>query len=457
MTSVINSINPSTGKIIQEHRIHTHEQVLQIIDKAENQFQLWKQITIDKRADLFRSLAKLIRERKEELASMATKEMGKPIVQSRTELEKCASTLEYYADNASSFLSNLNIPIDGRKSFVTYQPLGVILAIMPWNFPYWQVIRAFTAIVFSGNVLLLKHASNVIGCAQLIEQVILEAGFPIGVFQNVIVPSSSVKSIIEHPAVQAISFTGSTKAGREVAALAAFHLKKQVLELGGSDAYVVLEDADIAHAAKVCLESRMINSGQSCVAAKRFVVVENRKAEFEVALMSLIPDLKFGNPFDEVNAVGPLARLDLRDELHYQVLQSVALGATLIHGGFIPKCEGSFYPPTILSNVKKGMPAYDDELFGPVAVIISAKDELEAIEMANDSVYGLGAVVFSKDKNKAEQIASSHLNAGNCFVNAAVHSHPQLPFGGIKQSGYGRELGVWGVHEFVNIKSVSIH
>lgn len=457
MSSVIISINPTSGAIIQEHRIHSHEQVMQIIDKAEIQFQLWKKITIAKRVELFRRLAKLIRKRKEELASMATKEMGKPIVQSRTELEKCASTLEYYADNASSFLSNLNIPIEGRKSFVTYQPLGVVLAIMPWNFPYWQVIRAFAAIVISGNVLLLKHASNVICCAQLIEEVIVEAGFPIGVFQSIIVPSSSVKSIVEHSSIQAISFTGSTKAGREVAALAAFHLKKQVLELGGSDAYVVLEDADIAHAAKVCLESRMINSGQSCVAAKRFIVVENRKDEFEEALMSLIADLKFGNPFDEVNNVGPMARLDLRDELHEQLLQSIALGAILKHGGFIPKCEGSFYSPTILSNVKKGMPAYDEELFGPVAVVISAKDELEAIEIANDSVYGLGAVVFSKDKNKAEQIASSQLNAGNCFANAAVHSHPQLPFGGIKQSGYGRELGIWGVHEFVNIKTVSIH
>lgn len=451
------SINPSTGKIFQEHQIHDKKATEQIIHTSAIQFKHWKTLDIQERSNLYRRLAQIIRDKKEELAHMATMEMGKPILQSRAEVEKSASTLEYYADNASSFLSNLNIPIDGRKSFVSYQPLGVVVAIMPWNFPYWQVFRAFAAIVISGNVMLLKHASNVIGCAKLIEEIILEAGFPIGVFQNIVVPSSSVKSIIEHPAVQAISFTGSTKAGREVAALAAYQLKKQVLELGGSDAYVVLEDADITHAAKVCLESRMINSGQSCVAAKRFIVVESRKIEFEQELLSLISELKFGNPFDEINAVGPMARVDLRDELHAQVMQSIELGATLLYGGYIPESEGNFYPPTILTNVKEGMPANDEELFGPVAVVITATNDQEAISIANDSVFGLGAVVFSNDRNRAEQIASTQLDAGNCFVNAAVHSHPQLPFGGIKQSGYGRELGIWGIHEFVNIKSVSIH
>lgn len=457
MASIMLSINPSTGKVIQEHQIHSNEQVHQIINNAEIQFGQWKNIDIVEKTELFYKLANLLRIRKEELAKMATKEMGKPIKQSRFEVEKCASTLDYYANNASSFLANLNIPIDGRKAFVSYQPLGVVLAIMPWNFPYWQVFRAFVAIVISGNVLLLKHASNVIGCAKLIEEIILEAGFPIGVFQNVIIPSSSVKEVIEHPSTQAISFTGSTKAGREVASIAAYHLKKQVLELGGSDAYVILDDADIAFAANICLESRMVNSGQSCVAAKRFIVVESIKTEFEKALLNQISKLKFGDPFEDSNAVGPMARADLRDELHAQVNLSIEIGATLLHGGFIPEIYGSFYPPTILTNVRKGMPAYDEELFGPVAVIIAAKDEKEAIAIANDSVYGLGAVVFSKDKIKAEHIAANQLNAGNCFANAAVHSHPQLPFGGIKHSGYGRELGIWGVHEFVNIKTVSIH
>jgi len=457
MASVMLSINPSTGKVFQEHQIHSNEQVHQIINNAEIQFGQWKNIDIVEKAELFFKLANLLRIRKEELAKMATKEMGKPIKQSRSEVEKCANTIDYYANNARSFLANLNIPIDGRKAFVSYQPLGVVLAIMPWNFPYWQVFRAFVAIVISGNVLLLKHASNVIGCAKLIEEIILEAGFPIGVFQNVIIPSSSVKKVIEHPSIQAISFTGSTKAGREVASIAAYHLKKQVLELGGSDAYVILEDADIVFAVNICLESRMINSGQSCVAAKRFIAVESIKEKFEKELVNQISTLNFGDPFEDSNAVGPMARADLRDELHAQVNRSIEFGATLLHGGFIPEIYGNFYPPTILTNVKKGMPAYDEELFGPVAVIIAAKDEKEAIAIANDSVYGLGAVVFTKDKIKAEQIAANQLNAGNCFANAAVHSHPQLPFGGIKQSGYGRELGIWGVHEFVNIKTVSIH
>jgi len=287
MSSIMLSINPSTGKVFQEHQIHSNEQVHQIINNAEIQFGQWKNIDIVEKTELFFKLANLLRIRKEELAIMATKEMGKPIKQSRSEVEKCANTIDYYANNASTFLANLNIPIDGRKAFVSYQPLGVVLAIMPWNFPYWQVFRAFVAIVISGNVLLLKHASNIIGCAKLIEEIILEAGFPIGVFQNVIIPSSSVKKVIEHPSIQAISFTGSTKAGREVASIAAYHLKKQVLELGGSDAYVILEDADIVFAVNICLESRMINSGQSCVAAKRFIAVESIKEKFEKELHSL--------------------------------------------------------------------------------------------------------------------------------------------------------------------------
>lgn len=402
-----------------------------------------------------RRIAAVIRAGIEQYALLATTEMGKPLDQSRAELEKCARTFDYYATSGPAFLKDELIKTENRKSYVSYQPLGVVLAIMPWNFPYWQVFRAMAPILMSGNAMVLKHASNVSGCALAIEKIMKAAGAPKDLFRTLMIPSSAVADVIAAPEIAAVTFTGSTAAGRKVAAVAAENLKKQVLELGGSDAYIVLEDADLDFAVKTCLEARMVNSGQSCLAAKRFVVVKSVRKEFEEKMLQHIKALTYDDPLTKV-AIGPMARKDLRDELHEQVVASVKAGARLMHGGFIPERPGAFYPPTLLSSVKKGMPAYHEELFGPVAVIIEARDEKDAIRIANDSEYGLGGAIFSRDRKRAERIAAQEIQAGSCFVNAAVHSDPRLPFGGIKHSGYGRELSSFALREFVNIKTVVV-
>jgi succinate-semialdehyde dehydrogenase/glutarate-semialdehyde dehydrogenase len=382
--------------------------------------------------------------------------MGKPIGQSVAEVEKCAMTFDFYAKNGAAFLKDELVETDARKSYVSFQPLGIVLAIMPWNFPYWQVFRAMGPALVAGNVMLLKHASNVSGCALAIEKVVKDAGAPKGLFQTLLIPSSNINDLIANPAIAAITLTGSTVAGSKVASIAGAHIKKQVLELGGSDAYIILDDADMELAVKTSVDGRLVNSGQSCVAAKRFVPVKAIRKEFEQRMVVQMKAAKFGDPFDKENKIGPLARMDLRDLLHEQVLKSIEKGAKLLCGGYIPEGPGAFYPPTVLTNVKKGMPAYDEELFGPVASIIEAKDEKDAIRIANDSIYGLGAGIFSRNRKRAEEIAAKELVAGNCFVNSFVHSDPRLPFGGIKQSGYGRELSTFGIREFVNIKTVFI-
>ncbi|HXF99607.1 MAG TPA: NAD-dependent succinate-semialdehyde dehydrogenase, partial [Bacteroidota bacterium] len=359
-----------------------------------------------------------------------------------------------YADNAAKFLESEVIATDASKSFVTFQPLGILLAIMPWNFPFWQVFRAAAPALMAGNTVVLKHASNVSGCALEIEKLLREAGLPLGVFSTLLLSSSRVNMLIEHPLVRAVTITGSTAAGKAVAAKAGAMLKKTVLELGGSDPYIVLEDANLDEAVATCVASRLINNGQSCIAAKRFIVVESVKKRFEEMFVERMKAQNVGDPLDPSVAVGPLARRDLRDELHHQVRRSIEKGARLLCGGEVPSGRGAFYPPTVLTNVAKGMPAYDEELFGPVAAIISAKDEADAIRIANDSAFGLGAAVFTSNLQKGERIAAEELEAGSCFVNAFVRSDPRLPFGGIKDSGYGRELSVFGIREFVNIKTV---
>jgi len=348
------------------------------------------------------------------------------------------------------------VETDARNSFVSFRPLGVVLAVMPWNFPYWQVFRAMAPALMAGNTMVLKHASNVSGCAMAIEQVLKAAGVPRGLFQTLLVPSSRVAALIEAPEIAAVTFTGSTEAGRKVAETAARNLKKQVLELGGSDPYIILEDADMDLAIRTCVDGRLVNSGQSCVAAKRFVVVKAVRRQFEREMTARMQAAAYGDPFDESNRIGPLARTDLRDQLHAQVMESIAKGARLLCGGFVPEGPGAFYPPTVLTHVKPGMPAYDEELFGPVAAIMEAKDEAAALRIANDSIYGLGAGIFSRNRKHATQLAANELEAGNCFVNAFVHSDPRLPFGGVKQSGYGRELGLFGIREFVNIKTIFV-
>ena len=457
MSDMIQSINPATGEIIKEYKIDDEKKVAGGLKLSQKIYEEWRQQTFKQRGAVLRKVAKELRAQSETLAKLATSEMGKPIAQSRKEVEKCAWNLEYYAEHAASYLADEKVETEARKSYVSYQPMGTVFAIMPWNFPYWQVFRAIGPILMAGNTMVLKHASNVSGCARAIEKIFKDAGAPKGLFQTFVIPSSRVEAIIADPAIAAITFTGSTEAGKKVAAAAASHVKKQVLELGGSDAYIVLEDADMELAVTTCVNGRLVNTGQSCVCAKRFIVDKKVSKEFTQKVVERMEATTFGDPFDEVNTIGPMARVDLRDELHAQVEKSVEMGAKLLCGGYIPEFgDSAYYPPTVLANVKKGMPAYDEELFGPVAAIIEAKDEEDAMKKANDTIYGLGGGIFSKNRKKAEQLAAKHLQAGNCFVNSFVHSDPRLPFGGTKQSGYGRELSIFGIREFVNIKTIFI-
>jgi succinate-semialdehyde dehydrogenase/glutarate-semialdehyde dehydrogenase len=401
-----------------------------------------------------RGAARILRDRAREFGELMTREMGKPIAGGVSEAEKCAWVCDYYAEHAEAFLADQEVEADAGRSFVTFRPIGVVLAVMPWNFPFWQVFRFAAPNLMAGNAGVLKHASNVPGCALAIENIFREAGFPEGLFGSLLIPGGRVAGVIEHPLVRAVTLTGSTPAGKAVAAKAGEVLKKTVLELGGSDPYVILEDADLDSAATTCATARLINSGQSCIAAKRFIVVEAVREAFEERFLQAMRAAKMGDPMEEDTVVGPQARDDLRDELHHQVVQSIEAGARCTLGGQIPPGPGAFYPATILTDVGPGMPAYHEELFGPVASIIPAKDEAEALRVANDTSFGLGAAVFTRDVEKGTRIAAEELEAGACFVNAFVRSDPRLPFGGVKESGYGRELSPFGILEFVNIKTV---
>lgn len=456
MPKLLSSIDPTTGKQIATYEVHDEKKVEAALKQAVRTFEEWRKLSFGQRAVVLKNIAAGLRKEKNKLVKLAATEMGKPAQQGHYEVEKCAMALEFYAKNGAKFLADEVIPTDAKKSYVSYQPLGVVLAVMPWNFPYWQVFRAMAPTVMAGNVMVLKHASNVSGCALAIEQIIKKAGAPKGLLQTLLLPSSRVEKLIDDKRIAAVTLTGSTAAGSKVAEAAGRNLKKAVLELGGSDPYVILEDADMDKAIEIALRGRLVNSGQSCIAAKRFVVVKNVRKEFEKRFTAEMKNVKWGDPMNEASRIGPMARKDLRDQLHDQVLRSIQMGAKLLCGGFIPEGEGAFYPATVLVNVKKGMPAYDEELFGPVAAIIEAKDERDAIRIANDSEYGLGAGIISNNRKRAEQLAAGELQAGNCYVNDYVHSDPVLPFGGIKHSGYGRELGTYGIKEFVNIKSVYI-
>lgn len=456
MPEHIISVNPATGKETGKYEIHTEEQVNQALQLAHETFGVWRKKAIEERGEVLIKIAAELRKQKEQLAILATTEMGKPIQQSRDEVEKCAVTFEFYAKQAARFLADEIVQTDAVKSYVAFRPLGVVFAIMPWNFPYWQVFRAMGPAIIAGNTMVLKHASNVYGCALAIEKVVKDAGAPAGLFQTLVLPSSRVEKVIDNPVISAVSLTGSTAAGSKVAEAAGRNLKKLVLELGGSDAYVILEDADMERAVNIAVNGRLVNSGQSCVAAKRFVPVKGIAKEFERQLTERMKAATYGDPMDGNNKIGPMARADLRDQLHEQVQKSIAAGAQLLCGGFIPEGPGAYYPPTVLTNVKKGMPAYDEELFGPVASIIEAEDTSDALRIANDSIYGLGGCILSQNRELAEKLAKEEMEAGMCFVNEFVHSDPHLPFGGIKHSGYGRELGSFGIREFVNIKTVFI-
>jgi len=450
------SVNPTDGSLVREYAETPPGEVASALAAAARAFESWRRTTFAERASSLRRAGALLRERREELARLMALEMGKPVAQGRAEAEKCAWVCEHYAEHAESLLAPEEARTDASKSYVTFEPLGPVLAVMPWNFPFWQVFRFAAPALMAGNVGLLKHASNVSGCALAIEEILHAAGVPRDAFRTLLVGSSRVAALVEAPEVVAVTLTGSTPAGRAVAAKAGACLKKTVLELGGSDPYVVLEDADLEKTAETCAAARLLNGGQSCIAAKRFVVVEPVLRRFEELLVARVRARRTGDPLEEGVDVGPQARRDLRDELHRQVEASVARGARVLLGCAVPDGPGAFYPPSVLTGVAPGMPAFDEELFGPVAAIVAAKDEGDAIRLANHTVFGLGAAVFTRDLERGERIARHELAAGSCFVNAFVKSDPRLPFGGIRASGYGRELGAFGIREFVNVKTVYV-
>lgn len=450
------SINPASGEIVKTYKSHSKEGTQSIINAVDKTWQHWRSTSFMFRGRLMQNLAGLLRSKKDELARLMALEMGKVKSEGIAEIEKCAWACEYYAVNAESFLENETIETEATKSYVAYLPMGTILAIMPWNFPFWQVFRFAAPTIMAGNTAVLKHASNVPGCALAIEELFREAGFPENVFRSLLINSGEVADVIKHKAIKAVSLTGSTPAGKSVASIAGRELKKCVLELGGSDPYLILSDADIESAAKSCAQGRLLNAGQSCIGAKRFIVLDDVYAQFLESFTHAMMEAHYGDPFDEESTMGPMAREDLRNELHQQVQESLSKGAEVVIGGEIPRRKGAYYPPTILENVKPGMPAYHEELFGPVASVIRVKSLEEAIEVANDTEFGLGAAVFTSNTKKGETIAEQQLEAGACFVNDFVKSDPRLPFGGIKTSGFGRELSEHGIKEFVNAKTVVV-
>ncbi len=452
----LRSVNPTDGSLLREYPETTPEDVAAALGASARAFEGWRRTSFAQRATVLRRAASLLRERGRDLSRLMALEMGKPVAQGRAEADKCGWVCDHYAEHAERLLAPEPAPTEAARSYVAFEPLGPVLAVMPWNFPLWQVFRFAAPALMAGNVGVLKHASSVSACALAIEGILHEAGLPPDAFRALLVGSARVGSLVEAAEIAAVTLTGSTPAGRAVAARAGACLKKTVLELGGSDPYVVLEDADVEAAAEACAASRLVNGGQSCIAAKRFVVVEPVLQQFQELLVERVRARRMGDPLEEDVDVGPQARRDLRGELHRQVEASVARGARALLGCRVPDGPGAFYPPSVLAGVAPGMPAFDEELFGPVAAIVAARDERDAILLANRTAFGLGAAVFTRDLERGERIARQELQAGSCFVNASVRSDPRLPFGGIRESGYGRELGAFGIREFVNVKTVYV-
>ncbi len=448
------AINPATGEAIATYAETSSGQVARIIERAHQAHLGWRGEPGAERAARLTALGALLRERAHDYGQLMTVEMGKPLAQAVAEAEKCGWVCDYYAENAERFLAPVPAPTDAATSYWVHRPLGVVLGIMPWNFPFWQVVRFAAPAITAGNAILLKHAPCVPGCAEALEALFADAGYPAGLFANLYIDVEATGEVIDHELVRAVSLTGSVRAGRAVASRAGAAIKKCVLELGGSDPSLVLADADLDAAVASCALGRLFNSGQSCVAAKRFVVVDAIRDAFEQKLTARLEAATMGDPMDAGTELGPLARVDLRDALHDQVQRSVAGGARLVMGGSVPDRPGAWYPATLLADVGSGMVAYQEELFGPVASILPVTDEDEAIKVANDTPYGLGASVYTSDVERGEYIASELLDAGNCFVNGIVKSDPRLPFGGTKESGYGRELSPLGILEFTNTKTV---
>jgi succinate-semialdehyde dehydrogenase/glutarate-semialdehyde dehydrogenase len=452
----IESRNPATGAVLRVYPEMDAAAVDAALAESQAAFLRWRARPVAERAALLGRAAEVLDADRDRFARLMVEEMGKPIRQARAEVEKCAWCCRFYATEGPAFLAPREVTTDAARSFVAFEPLGVVLAVMPWNFPFWQVFRFAAPTLCAGNTGVLKHASNVPACALAIEEVFARAGFPPGVFRTLLIGSGAVASVLDDARVSAATLTGSTPAGRAIGANAGRLLKKTVLELGGSDPYLVLADADLDQAVASCVSSRLVNGGQSCIAAKRFVVDRRVLRPFEERMVARMEQTRMGDPLAEDTELGPLARVDLRDEVHQQVVRSVERGARLLLGGEVPDGPGAFYPPTVLAGVEAGMPAADEELFGPVAAILQAEDDDDAIRIANDSPFGLGAAVFTRDQAKGERIAQTRLEAGSCFVNDFVRSDPRLPFGGIKESGYGRELGDFGIREFVNVKTVYV-
>jgi len=446
----IETINPATEKPLAKYSYMDEKEVFQIIEQSQQAFSAWSMESFEQRAEKMRKAAQLLLDNKETYSQLITREMGKPPKAALEEIEKCATVCLYFAEHAKTLLANRLVKTELSNSYVTHRPLGSILAIMPWNFPFWQVFRFAAPCLMAGNCALLKHSPNTTGSALAIEKIFKEAGFPDQVFRTLILDNALAAKVIQHPHVAAISVTASNNTGETVAALAGKALKKVVMELGGNDPYIVLEDANPTLAAEAIITSRMNNAGQSCIAAKRILAVEAIRPSLQKLILEKLKQWQLGLQ------IGPLARKDLRDKLHEQIQQSVQQGAKILTGGFIPDRTGFYYPPTVLVGVKKGMPAYEEELFGPVITFIDTQDTAEAIAIANDTKFGLSAAIFTDDIKKGEQIAVEQIQAGTVFVNNVVRSDPRLPFGGIKASGYGRELSSEGILEFVNIKTIGI-
>lgn len=456
---IVKTVNPATGQLINNYNLIDQAEIDKILSKSIIAQVNWDQLGIDKRAEFFLDLAKKLKtnDNLNLNAHIITTEMGKPITQARAEIEKCAWVCEHYANSTKDYLQEKIITTENKKSYIAYKPLGIIFGIMPWNFPFWQVFRFAVPALMAGNAVIIKHAENCIGSSLAIKKLFNAAGFPEYVYNNLIINHNQAADLIKNAKIAGVSLTGSDRAGSIVGANAAQHIKKAVLELGGNDPYIILEDADLEHAAQACLTSRLNNTGQVCIAAKRFIVVKKIAEQFKKIILDKINNFKMGDPMLEDTKLGPLARADLRDNLHKQVTESIMLGAKCLLGGHLnSNTMGYYYPITVLDNITSGMPAYHEELFGPVICFINAKDEIEAIKIANDSKYGLAAAVFTKDIKKGEDIATNKIQAGAVAVNNLVSSDPRLPFGGIKSSGYGRELGQEGIHEFVNVKTIVI-
>ena len=451
----IETINPSTGKSLQHYDYMTDQEIEKAIIKCHKAFRTWREVSLKDRAEVIKAIGKEMVDSKEELAQLMTDEMGKTLVQSRQEIDLCAAICQYTAKVGPNELKTEEREmVNGEKGRVSYAPIGVVYGIQPWNYPSYQVVRYSIACLMAGNAVLLKHGSNVTGSGKLLERIYHRADIPDGLFTTLVLSHDQSDEVIKNKWVRAVTFTGGPEIGRHIGQLASAELKKTVLELGSNDAYLVFEDAEIDKAVKACVKGRIYNNGETCIAAKRFIVTEKVYAEFREKFVKAMSDVKMGDPNEKSTQLGPLAREDLRKDLHDQVIKSVEKGAKIACGGKIPDGAGFFYPATVLENVRPGQPAYEDEFFGPVASLIKAKDNEDAMRIANDSRYGLGGGIFSKDEDAAFEIAEKHFDTGMVFINTFGLADPAMPFGGVKNSGYGREHGGFGLKEFVNIKSV---